>query len=352
MRSLLVILLLVPTILIAEECKIVVGGLTPLTGPAASLGERAYQAARLSHENLPDPVRGQITLRFEDTAMQASKAAPALQSLLTVPNLNVLITTYAETAAVAAPVVEREKIPGFLITPDRRPLEGKHYSFFHWVGGEEMGPVLAAELQRRGLKRIALIYSENPSQLSFERSFKPLLPDFGIELIHSVNVLPTETDLRSYLTSALRKQPDAIVYFMLPPQPSAFAKQLRQLNPRIPIFAFVNTESSSEVAAAKGDLEGTIYAGPKYSSTFVHDFQSKYGHYPEGTSANVYDAIQMIGAALESGACSRAEIHSFIRSLKQFSGVFGRYGINDRNEFVLPVGLKQIKNGTFQPLKD
>jgi ABC-type branched-subunit amino acid transport system substrate-binding protein len=163
------------------------------------------------------------------------------------------------------------------------------------------------------------------------------------------SVLPNETDFRGIATQVAAKRPDGVVFFLLPPQPSPFAKQYRVLDRTTPMFAFINTESENEVRAAQGALEGVVYVGPQFTETFVRDFSDTYGgNYPEICSGNFYDMVQMLARAVQQNQCQGEGLREFIASLNSFTGAGGTYGITPQREFRMPVELRTVRNGRFE----
>jgi ABC-type branched-subunit amino acid transport system substrate-binding protein len=253
----------------------------------------------------------------------------------------------SETVSAISSSVEKSRIPGIFVTPDRRPIEGKQYLFRHWVDGKDMLPILVSELQRRGIKSVALVYSEIPAMTGFGTYAEQELPVAGFKIAYKNSILPSEMDFRTISAAIRSSKADGVIYFLLPPQPSPFMKQLRQVNPALPVFSFINTENSEEIKSANGALEGVTYPGPSFTKDFIDRFEKRFGEFPEFAAGNVYDIIKIYGNALASGACSRDEFRAFISEVHNFSGALGTYSITDKNDFRFPVRLKVIKEGRF-----
>ena len=330
-----------------DKCNITLGGLFPLTGPGGLIGERARQAAVLAHEELAPQTKARISLLFEDTQMRPAVGFSAARKLMADRAVVGLTGFGSETVSAIATEVEKSKIPGIFVTPDKTPLEGKQYLFRHWVDGRDMFPVLLPELQQRNLKRIALVYSELPAMIGFGKIVEDKAKESGLTLVYQNSILPEETDFRTITAAIKQAKPDAVLFFLLPPQPSFFMKQLRVSNPTVPVFSFINTENSREVQASAGTMEGIVYPGPVFTKEFIRRFEERFHEFPEFAAGNVYDIVHMFAKGLESGACTREEMAKYISTLNTFEGALGNYGLRDKNDFRFPVQLKTIHDGRF-----
>jgi len=338
---------------IAEDrgCSITAAMFMPLSGPAATVGDDFRKAALLSHEKLPPQVRDRIKLVFEDTQLNATVAVSAHRSLAARDKLDAVVVAFGESANALAPIVNKSGIPFIGCAPTRDFFKDRPFAFRHWTDAEHMSPLLVDDLLRQGKKEIGLVFSEHPAMAEFAEYFKRYAESRGIRFLREESVLPSDTDFRGVSARISSKKPDAVVYFLLPPQPSQFAKQYRVVDSLTPFFSFVNTESENEVAAAQGALEGIIYAAPRFIPSFIEDFSARYGgNYPEICSGPFYDIVQMLGQAALNGKCSPVELRDFLAGLKSFNGVAGNYGVTDDRDFQLNVELRTVRKGKFTKL--
>jgi branched-chain amino acid transport system substrate-binding protein len=330
------------------QCTITAGLFMPLSGAAATVGDDFRKAAILSHEKLPPEVRDRVKLVFEDTQMNATVAVGAYRALSTRQKLNAVVVAFAESSNALAPIVNKAGIPFIGCAPTHTFFKDRPFAFRHWTDAEHMSPPIVDELLRQERRVVGLVHSEHPAMSEFADYFKRYAESRGITFANVESILPSDTDFRGIAARTSSKKPDAVVYFLLPPQPSQFAKQYRVIDSQTPMFAFVNTESENEVEAAQGALEGVIYAAPRFIPSFVEDFSARYaGSYPEIYSGSFYDIIQMFGQAAQHGKCSPLELRDFLAGLKSFSGVAGEYGVTDGRDFQLQVELRTVKGGKF-----
>jgi branched-chain amino acid transport system substrate-binding protein len=324
----------------------------PLSGPAATVGEDFRRAAVMSYEKLPSSTREHLKLIFEDTQLNATVAINAFRSLTLRERIDALVVSFAESTNALAPIADRAKLPFIGCSPNRQYLNDRPFTFRHWTDPESMSPLLLNEILRQGKRKLGLVFSEHPAMSEFAQYFQSYAKSRGVEFMMVSSVLPHDTDFRGIATQISAKSPDGVVYFLLPPQPSQFVKQYRALDKTTQLFSFVNTESEGEVAAAAGAMEGVIYVGPKFSDAFIQEFKDRHqGGFPEICSGNFYDIVQMLGAAVRSGACSGDTLRAYLASLGSFEGVAGSYGVSASREFTLNLELRTVRNGTFVPYR-
>ena len=337
---------LLPQYSFSEKCTMKIVSFAPLTGPAASVGTDCINVARLALDKLPAEVKGRMSMQFEDTQMKPAVAVNAFKSQFAKSRPDALIVGFSESTNAISPLAARERLVMFGIGPSRKFLDKNLFAFRHWVDPETMSPILLKEIKRKGLKRIGVIFSEHPAQAAFAEYFVPYVKKEGLEIVAQASILPEDSELRGVVSQVLGKKPDALVYFVLPPQPSILTKAVRTVNPTIPMYAFINTESLTEILNSQGAMDGVVYASPNFSKEFITEYASKYdGDYPEGLSGSFYDVVTILGKAVEQNICSGDGLRDYINGVTRFSGIAGTYGINQGREFEIPVKLKVIKNG-------
>ena len=199
-------------------CKVRIGAVFPLTGPASLIGERSQQAATLALEELPEELRSRIEIVFEDTQMQPTVGLSSARRLMNDSQVVALTGFGAETVSAISASVEQSAVPGVFVTPDYRPIKGSRFLFRHWVDGKDMLPILIPELRRRNIKSVALVYSENPAMSGFGALAETELQTQGYKLGYRYTLLPSETDFRTISSSIRSSKVDGVLFFFLPPQ--------------------------------------------------------------------------------------------------------------------------------------
>lgn len=334
----------------ASTKQVKIGLILPLTGSAASWGQAMQHAADLAMQDLDPSIRSKLTLSIEDDQLNASAAVSAFNRLVDIDHIDTGIIFGGQSVAAIVPLAEKKHIPVFAITANPRLTRGNAYAFRHWLDAAEQVRILVPELARRGIKRVALVVVTHDAMLDYASKFEQAALAQGITVVFRADFLPKDTDFRTAIQKLKNTKPDCVLESLLPPQYSAFMRQLKEAHIQMPAFGFSNTETASEVVAAEGAMEGMIYTGPKLQASFLKRFQEQYHEFPELSAGNVYDMIQMISLSVKEGASDSESIAAKLRALKDFEGVLGRYGVNADNEFLPQVEIKVVQGGEFHGL--
>lgn len=112
-----------------------------------------------------------------------------------------------------------------------------------------------------------------------------------------------------------------------------------------------------EIIEKVGDLaEGVIYIyyggfDPKSDEervkVFVSSFREKYGREPGYYTALSYDAMKIIGVAIEKGGSNSGDIKNALYATKNYIGLTGTTSFDENGDVIKPVTLKTVKNGKF-----
>ena len=113
----------------AEEGVIKIGVIAPLSGNLAFLGEGYKNAFLLAKEGLKN-TRYNYELIFEDDQMEPAKTATALQKLISIDQVNAVVSFTSGPANVISPIAEQNKIIHFGIATDPNAAIGE-YNFMH-----------------------------------------------------------------------------------------------------------------------------------------------------------------------------------------------------------------------------
>jgi ABC-type branched-subunit amino acid transport system substrate-binding protein len=327
--------------------KLRAGFILPLSGPSSFWGAQMRDGAVLAYEQLPDAIRSQITLEFEDDAFSAKNTVSAYRKLEQSGELDLVVVFGSSAAEALIPTVERDKVPMVVITALENVSVDKLYVFRYWLSSLGQAQSTVNELNKRKLNRIAVVVASFSALLDVEEKFKITLGESAQIVVREE--IPTEmTDFRALIARILGNRPNAIYMLLLPGQISAFAKQLRTNDKNIQVFGNSTIENGNEVKAAAGSMEGIIYPGPAFSPTFIKQFNDRFGHLPEMAAGNGYDMVKIISLAVKERKLEAKQLNSFLHNLHDFSGSLGDYGVSKQNAFDVTPVTKIVENGQFK----
>lgn len=328
----------------ASDIKI--GLSLPLTGDLAFIGEADRNAAQLALEEVKarTDLKNRYELVIEDDGFDAAKAASAVKKLITVDKVNALVSISSTAGNAAAPIAESYKIPHIGMASDATVAKGD-YNFINWTRPQEEVSVMIAELQKRGIKNVAVIGLNQQGFLAIEKDFKEKAAPLGITITEEIFNSGT-TDFRTIITKLQKTNPQIYLLGAFDPEIGIIAKQMQELGVKTPLTSI----ETFGLSADPKPFEGQWYVDAAVATKeFATKYQAKYGKAPGPAAANTYDAIHLFVTAFEeatkTGTPSALEVARALSAIKNYSGALGPLTIGPEGEFISQAAVKTIKNG-------
>ena len=283
--------------------SIKIGVLSGLSGPAAKRSGFQNLGITLAMEELK--ASGvDLSVIFEDSATNGSKALSAFQKLYTRDGVSAVIANdFGFAISPLIPIAKRQK--RFLVTtnrPQASECEGPSEYFYSLAADHQLsGAALKSFLnQHPEIKKIAIFVFDDPSWgRVYKDVWSSLARDRGIEIVYSFqsdNFLP---DFRSPLTQALSRNPDALLFAH---EPVSFLRTAKQLGFKGAIVAANNVfEILADEGAPTKDLEGVYIIDPVVDEVFRKKFFDRFKRPPILEAYSGYDALYATVKALIAG---------------------------------------------------
>jgi branched-chain amino acid transport system substrate-binding protein len=301
-----------PAIVRAEEAKIKIGHLTPLTGFLGALGTYATLGMKLAVEeiNQAGGVMGrQLDVMSEDSVNPATAATKA-QRMLEQDGAAVLIGEINSASALTIMQVADRNKRLFLQTGARSDaLRGKNcnkYTFHMDIPNTVMVNTVGKALLRQDMVK--------------DKKFFTLTADyiFGHDLLAAAkrffdanqgNLIGDEliatdvTDFSPYLLKIRQAKPDVVCSNLAGNQVTTLIKQYAEFDLPYPIVGF-NLNTADAWAAGDGNLSGTWPTvwyhtlDVPASKAFVANFIKKYGKPPENHAWIEYVSFKIMAQAM------------------------------------------------------
>jgi len=327
-----------------------IGVLIPLSGDAASMGTAFKNGMTLAYSELSPEQQKQIKLLFEDDQMVPKQTVSAYQKLKASDSPDMFVTFASACSNAVAPLMERDGVLLVAVATDPKIVENRKWAMNLWVTPEEEARVALAEMQRRGLRRMARIGSMQDGVIAAQKVFDK--QNRGIVEISHDQLFPQDVkDFKTYIAQVnADTNLDGISVFLLPGQLAAFAKELRRSGSKLPISGFEMFEDINEIKAAEGALLGAWYVNSDdATSEFLKKYSAAFPGASSLTSSNGYDIVKISALAAQKGS-SRAELNQFFHNLRDFKGALGKYSASGDNRFTLPAAVKVVKADGFERL--
>lgn len=337
---------------IAETPSYKVGAIIPLTGPAAYAGEACRNGIEMAKESLPENIRSQISVLYEDDANTPRKTAEAYQKLK-LDDPTVLISFTSSTSLAISNLVEKDGKILFAIASDPKIAIGKRNIFNLWVTPETEMKKLIPYMQKQNWKKIAVITVQQDGMLAFRDAFRRQSQGV-LQTVLEDEVTVDEKNFKPFLMRLKQlKDVDAIFVNLWIGQCGLFARQAREMQINLPMVNGEIFENKSEVADSKGALIGQAYvqAGDA-GDVFLKEYHAKYPNASPVGAAHCHDVISLIGDAINKDKITPPSMRDHFATLTNFTGALGTYSSTGDNRFTLPAVMRRVTAKGFEDIKE
>ncbi|KAA0222299.1 hypothetical protein EDS67_27215 [candidate division KSB1 bacterium] len=360
------LLILVSAVLIfscVKKEKIEIGAVLPLTGSAAVWGQNAKMGLDIALKEINESggiLGSMMSLAYEDSESDPTKAVSALQKLININKIQVVVGDIASSSVLAmAPVAEGQQV--VLLSPGASNPDitnAGNFIFRNWQSDALEGQVDADfAYSTRGYRKMAVLYVNNAYGGGLRTVFEEFFKKLGGQIVASEGFEQSSTDLRSQISRIAAAKPDAVFMPGYPPEMGAALKQAKEMGLKFQILS-VQAFDDPQILQIAGDAaEGVIFSVPKPPDTsdtvvsnFMRKYKQTYNKEPGVCSDTGYDALRIIAWAMNSGARSSQEIKDQLLKLKDFSGAAGSTTFDENGDVLKPFIFKKVENGKFVSL--
>ncbi len=316
-----------------------IGFVGPLTGFGASWGEEQKHAVELAVDeiNTADGVIGRkIEVIYEDGKCEGKTASLAAQKLVSIDRVDLLVSICsAETLAVGK-IADTSHVVLMGMWATNPEISGMSpYVFRNSYSDDDIASIMAKTIAKK-YTTIGIITELGDYSAGVRNAFKK---HFSGEL-YSEDYQPNTTDVRTQVTKLLSHSPQAI--FINPNTQTTAVAVINQLS----TFAykgalFINYFGSFKEIEENPYVDGMIFpADPAVNGNALKDrlfeeYRKKYGNNPtlEFAVAVSYDSIYALKEAVQAmGSTDSDKLQTYLHSLKDFHGVLGTYGFNEKGD--------------------
>lgn len=329
-----------------------IGFIGPLSGFGADWGEEMKGTVQIAVTEINDTggIKGRsLNVVYEDGKCTGKDATTAAQKLINIDGVKIVLVMCGQEALPIAPIVEKAKILMMATWVTHPDLTGiGQYVFRNSYSDEDTGRMMAETINKK-YRKVAVISESADYPIGLLNAFKKY---FKGEVIEE-NYPPEAKDFRSYALDLISKKPEAVLVNPASPLGGLTAlKQLRQLGYMGPLYGNYFGEVGDVLKAP--EAQGMIFfTDPDVGDNAIKNqlfskFETLYGRKPNFNFADAvtYDSVYVLKQAIENVGSDPSKIKDYLHNLKDFHGVMGTYGFNDKGDAVgyLPA-VKVIKNG-------
>ena len=280
-----------------NQRPITVGLILPLTGQTADYGVAIKNSIGLAFEQISD-LKERIHLSYEDAQYDPKLAVTALTKLKNIDKADIVFVWGLAQCKTLAPIAEMQKIPLVALCLESSVAKDRKYVLRFQSSVDDYMQTTANYLQKNNLQRLAVILSETPyTEAMYEALQRQRGPKQSIQL---VNRLPTSTmDFRMDVAKLRSGAFDAVGVFLSVGQVATFTKQYHEQRGELPIFGTNLFGSHSEVAAAAGNMEGSVFAEVNVKPEFLALYKKRFQNDMQiGFGALSYEFFASLGEVL------------------------------------------------------
>jgi branched-chain amino acid transport system substrate-binding protein len=351
----LIAAMLVGGVIAAFAAPIRIGAILTLSGNAAAQGETMRDALLLAADevNSKGGVNGnKIELIFEDSKLDPAVAVEAFNRMET-SKVPLLYLANSSTICLAlAPLAEEKRVILMGIsTTAKEVTQARAWTFRYWPLGQAYIPVLSRILQNLKLKKIGMLYQNDPFGKEQQQLLSKEFEAMGGQ-IASVLVEMTATDFRPQI--AQMKDREAIYIACSGTLLTGILKQLKEQNYQGKILSsgFSYQTSLFGLPEAQGVyLTAPVIYNPNYlyARELADKFLAKYKKGIDAAGSVGYDLVRLFAGLLEDREVSRQGLRNVLDAGFDYSGVFGSVRLKPgEHDLTFPIYPVQVVNGSLK----
>lgn len=339
----------------AQDVRI--GAVLPLSGPVSGTGDIFISGANLAveHVNADHTLKGKLSIIYEDSQARPQPAVIVMNKLVNVDKVPYVLTALTGVSKAISAIGERTKtvtVNGGGVGPDLAELGPYFWNVIPLVNSEIKANVPYL-VKTRGLKRVVLVYVDDPFGQAVREELDATLRGAGGQLVAALSV-PVGLQQFSSIAALVREsKPDVVYIASYGAQQVSMIKQFRD-NGITQQLASYSGLAIPEVYALP-DAKGVLYTTQSidWNSTdpttkrFVADFKTKNGKLPTIHAANYYNAVRLfaqLAANLQKKGKSITGENLLAERLatKTFDFVGGKVAFEANGTVVAPMQVNEI----------
>jgi branched-chain amino acid transport system substrate-binding protein len=338
-----------PAAPVAADKVFKIGGMAPLTGGPAFLGENLKRLFEYSEKAINDAggING-VPVKFyiEDDMGSAAGGTTAVKKLISVDHVNAIIGPLFSSPLLAiAPQLNEEKV--IAITPTSS-ADGI-FSENGYVFSIDIRPIFTTRFQcdyfnQKGYKKLAFIGEYNDFTVVKMDQFKAECPKVGVEVVDLETYQTGATDFRTELTKIKFASPDVIFMNVNEPELVKLVVEMKGLGfdnkialstdfqaIQEDVFTQIGAEVDGRLSfttgnpAPDGSTKDLIDA---YNTQYLAQFKTKYNADPTGETPLEWDCINILIAAAKKAASFSGEDLRAAVAATDMRGIAGNIKFN------------------------
>lgn len=368
--------LLLSVSLWSAQKTVKIGAIFAVTGPAAYLGAPEEKTAKMMADemNAKGGINGmKVELIIKDSAASPEKAISFAKQLIEEDQVVAIIgpTTSGESLAIKD-ICQKAQIPLVSCAAAEGIVDPvAKYVFKTPQKDSYVVKWIYETMKKKGITKIGVTASNTGFGNGGKAQLEKFATNYGITIAISEVYDKDATDLSALLTKIKAANVDAIVNWSIEPAQSIIAKNLRQLDMKIPLFQSHGFGNIKYVEAAGEAAEGIIFPcgrllvadelsdkNPQKAllSQYAKSYEKLYKEQVSTFGGHAYDALLVVKTAIENAkSTDRTKIAEAIEKIANLPGTAGIFNFSptDHNGLTMDsIIMLTVKKGKFTIYKD
>lgn len=345
-----------------EPETIVIGGIAPLTGDAASYGIEVQRVVELTLEDVnaawADGGKS-LDIQWENGGCNGKDASTVAQKLVDIDKVEVILGGFCSSETLAAAAITEPAGVVLFSHGSSSPdvTNAGDYVFRNWPSDAFQGQKLAETANEMGYKKVAMITEQQDYTFGISKTFKAKFEELGGTVVEET-YLPEDTDFKTQLTKLKGEGADA--FFVNPQTPvkaDSIVKQMKELGVKGPFLLNDVTGTNTDLLANYAEyFEGSYTATPyldEASESFAslkNRYNEKYGEPLQytGYSAAAYDALWIMANTLAEVGNDGDIIQGYLSAFPGYTGLMGETKFDENGDPLNGHSVFMIKSGKME----
>ncbi len=341
-----------------------IGFFAPISAASAAAdGASAINSAKLAVKlvNENGGINGApVELADFDDGLDTTEAANIAEKLAYDDSVAAVVSgSYSGPTKVAAPIFQdagKLMVSAYAVHPDVTGAGDLIFSQSFPGAVQATGAAVFTAEQLKA-KKVAIIYVDLDFGTTQVNAFKAKLekdyPD--VEVVYEQGVAISDSDLTSVVTAAAASGADLIYSVNYYEQAAEVLRQVGLQGLDIPVLGTEGADSWMLLDIA-GEYANGLYITTNMNrddqnaetQAYIENYVNEYGIQPDMVGASVYDAFQVLFAAMKEVGTDTEAMRAYIAGMENFDTVTGtliRY--NEDGSAVKPVQIQLVTNGEY-----
>lgn len=238
------------------------GLMTELSGPAALIGQYCKDGFELARKELAvsDRVgKYRIEAIYEDTQGLPAVGVSGFHKLLNVDQVDVVIVKRSAIGMPVSALAKQSGLPLLGLVGPEKFISDNPYTFRFYPNSASFGKALAEIGIKEGLKKIAVISTEDEWQISLKNSFVKAFQGDRNKVVMDESVSASDTDFRGLVARLKQIKPDSVLINSGPGQTGILARRIHEAGLQIKLLGNYYLKQPDEIKKAGSEaVEGAI----------------------------------------------------------------------------------------------